>query len=383
MLRRCAVGVQSSVRALSILTRPSVLRTRPALQLNRRLPVAIQAAQYSGPVVRSPFKDVDIPAGNLSLTDFIFGESTPEDGDKEVLVDGVTGKSMTFSEVEESVHRFGSGLTRRGLRRGDIVSIFMPNSLEFGVAFLGTICAGGISSTVNTLYTANELEYQLKDAKVQMVITAAPLVPVAAEAARRCGLKEIIVEGLDVESEVDGVKLVPFSTIAADSGSVLPKFAVNNRTEVAALPYSSGTTGPPKGVQLSHLNLIANIKQIAADPELVSFRRRPDESILAVLPFFHIYAMVVLLLNGLHQRSRVITLPKFDPELFLSTVQKQKVTQLFVVPPIVIFLSKHPVVQKFDLSSVYSLFSGAAPLGGEIGQEASSKLGVRVVQVRS
>ena len=141
------------------------------------------------------------------------------------------------------------------------------------------------------------------------------------------------------------------------------------------LPYSSGTTGLNKGVMLTHGNLVANVAQVLAAADI-----REDETFIAVLPFFHIYGMQVLMNTGLRAGVTVITMPRFDLEQFLSLHQQHGITRSFVAPPIVVALAKHPMVDNYDLSALRQVFSGAAPLSAELSLEAGARLGCEVVQ---
>jgi 4-coumarate--CoA ligase len=154
-----------------------------------------------------------------------------------------------------------------------------------------------------------------------------------------------------------------------------PEVRVDPATQLAALPYSSGTTGRPKGVRLSHRNLVANIAQVE---DRLGVRR--DDVVIAVLPFFHIYGMTVLLNLSLRRRSTLVTMPRFDLADFLGAIARHRVTFAFIAPPIAVALAKHPAVDDYDLSSLRTVFSGAAPLDGELGQALADRLGVTVLQ---
>jgi acyl-CoA synthetase (AMP-forming)/AMP-acid ligase II len=153
------------------------------------------------------------------------------------------------------------------------------------------------------------------------------------------------------------------------SGARPPSLSMDPATHLAVLPYSSGTTGLPKGVMLTHRNLVANLAQ--CDPIIGVL---PDDRILAVLPFFHIYGMNVLMNGGLHHRAPVITMPKFDLEEFLRITAEHRATFLFIAPPIAVLLAKHPIVDSYDTSSIRIVFSGAAPLDAELGQAVAKRL---------
>jgi len=169
----------------------------------------------------------------------------------------------------------------------------------------------------------------------------------------------------------------PFTDLlqAGDRPPVVP---INPAEDLVALPYSSGTTGLPKGVMLTHRNLVANLCQAEGMQNFECFNEH--DVTIAVLPFFHIYGMVVIMMLGLAGAGTILVVPRFDMLEFLTLVQKYRVTILPLVPPIVLGLVKHPAVAQFDLSSVRLVFSGAAPLGEEMARALSAKLGCPVVQ---
>ena len=154
-----------------------------------------------------------------------------------------------------------------------------------------------------------------------------------------------------------------------------PEVSFDPATHVAVLPYSSGTTGNPKGVALSHRNLVANVAQIAPLQGA-----SPDDVVIAVLPFFHIYGMTVLLNAALHNRSRLVTMPRFDLVEFLENIQNFKVTHAYIAPPVAVALAKHPIVDNYDLSSLTTMMSGAAPLDDELGQAVAKRLNLHMLQ---
>ncbi|MEC7457446.1 MAG: AMP-binding protein, partial [Actinomycetota bacterium] len=198
------------------------------------------------------------------------------------------------------------------------------------------------------------------------LVTVGMFAEVAKEAITGTEISEVIT--------IDGVA----GTTALDSivGDPIQQSPVNPVDDVVVLPYSSGTTGLPKGVMLTHHNLVANICQ--CDHAIVY---QPDgEVALAFLPFFHIYGMQVLMNGLLANGVTVVTLPRFDLDQALSLVQEHRITRFFAVPPVVLALAKHPAVDSYDLSSLVQVFSGAAPLGAEIAMEAEKRIGCEVVQ---
>jgi len=227
--------------------------------------------------------------------------------------------------------------------------------------------AGATVTTVNPTYTANEVHHQLTDSGASLLVTIPMFLDVATAGAEGTGVTDIFVLGDATDAAASVTDLFGEPLAAA--------VEVDSIRDVVALPYSSGTTGLSKGVMLSHHNLIANVAQVLGASGL-------DESdvVIAVLPFFHIYGMQVLMNAGLRAGATIVTMPRFDLEQFLQLHQQHGVTRSFVAPPIVVALAKHPIVDQYDLSDVKQVFSGAAPLSAELAHEAADRLGCEVVQ---
>ena len=315
-------------------------------------------------IFRGPYPDVEIP--EVSLTDFIF-RSIGNLKTKTALVDGPSGRSFTYGEYQDAVRRVAASLAKKGLRKGDVFAIFSPNCLEYAITFHAVAMLGGISTTLNPLYTADEAAFQLKDAGARFLATAPQFHEKALAAAGGLALKELFVFG---EAE----DFTPFDFLLDSDGDV-PAVEISPREDLVALPYSSGTTGLPKGVMLTHYNLVANMRQMDG---LDYFHR--DDMLLCVLPLFHIYGLVVVLNMGLHLGATIVMMPRFDLEQFLSLIQKYRVTLSHIVPPIVLKLANDPLVEKYDLSSLKTIFSGAAPLGAELSLELVQRIGCGIRQ---
>ncbi|HEV2872912.1 MAG TPA: AMP-binding protein, partial [Actinomycetota bacterium] len=241
------------------------------------------------------------------------------------------------------------------------------NVPEYAVAFYGVSAAGGVNTTISPLYTVDELVRQLTDARARFLLTVPPFLPKALEAAGRTGVEEVFVLG-----EAEGA--TPFADLLT-AGDIPPDVEIDPANDLVVLPYSSGTTGVPKGVMLTHRNLVANICQGA--PALLAGE---GERLIAVLPFFHIYGLVVLMAAALSRGSTLVTMPRFDLEEFLRLLQDQRITRAYVAPPIVLALAKHPLVDKYDLSALQSILSGAAPLDAGLERACTERLGCEVIQ---
>jgi 4-coumarate--CoA ligase len=312
----------------------------------------------------SPLPDVEIP--EVPLTSYVL-ERARELGDKPALIDGPTGRTMTYGELADHVASLAGGLRARGFGRGDVLAVMLPNLPEYAVLFHGVASAGGTITTINPTYTAHEVHHQLTDAGASLLVTIPMFLPVAAEGAEGTGVQQIFVLGEATDGAASATELF---------GAPLDEpVAVDPLADVVVLPYSSGTTGLSKGVMLTHHNLVANIAQV-----LAASGADDSDVIMAVLPFFHIYGMQVMMNLGLRAGATIVTMPRFDLEEFLRLHQQYGVTRSFVAPPIVVALAKHPVVDQYDLSDVRQFFSGAAPLSAELAAEASARLGCEVVQ---
>jgi len=319
----------------------------------------------------SPLPDVDIP--DLPLTEYVLAGGAGQP-DKPALIDGASGRVMTYGELEAAIRSLAGGLAAAGFGRGDVLALMAPNGPEYAVVFHGAAMAGGTVTTINPAYTQAEVHHQLADSGARILVTIAPLAGTAARACAGTAVTEVCLLGEAGEAgEADGV--LPVRPLSALAGAPLAAHVPVGPDDVVALPYSSGTTGLAKGVMLTHKNLVANIAQT-----LGAIPSAPDERLMAVLPFFHIYGMQCMMNCGLRAGATVITLPRFDLEQFLRAHQDYQITRSFVAPPIVLALARHPLVDSFDLSHLRLMNSGAAPLKAELAAECSKRLGCEVVQ---
>ena len=312
---------------------------------------------------RSPMPDVEIP--DITITTHVL-RKVAELPDRAALIDGPSERTYTFAQLSEMIHRFAGGLRARGFGKGDVLALMAPNLPEYAIVFHGVAVAGGTVTTVNPTYGAEEVRFQLVDAGATMLVTIGMFAEVARTAIEGTGITEVLT--LDgAEGTGNALEL-----LAADPIEQVP---VDVREDVVVLPYSSGTTGLPKGVMLTHRNLVANALQTEPCIQPVE-----HEVALAFLPFFHIYGMSVLMNLGLSTGATVVTMPRFDLEQALDLIQRHRVTRFYAVPPVVLALAKHPIVDQYDLSSLVQVFSGAAPLGAELAAEAAKRVGCEVVQ---
>jgi 4-coumarate--CoA ligase len=301
-------------------------------------------------IYHTPFADV--PVRDQSITDRVF-EGLVGRPDDVVLIDGPTGRSLTAAAFIDQVKRLAGGLTAAGLGHGKVVALMAPNMPEYCVIFHAVAWAGGTITTLNPTYTATEIRHQLEDSRADVLFTIPDFLATAREGA---GDLDVIAIGTDGYTALLGDPLpaqVPVDIVA----------------HTVVLPYSSGTTGLPKGVMLSHRNLVVNVDQIIAAADF-----RKGEVAAGFLPFFHIYGMTVLMNLHLAGGGAVVSMPRFDLPLFLQISQDHKARRMWIVPPVALALAKHPLVDQYDLSSVEQVFSGAAPMGAELSNAVGKRL---------
>ncbi|MFF2242583.1 AMP-binding protein [Arthrobacter sp. NPDC058130] len=315
----------------------------------------------------SPYPDVDVPS--LSIYDYLFGSLAEEDLDRVAVVDGASGAETTYRTLRGQIDALAGAVAAQGLGVNGVAAILCPNIPAFATVFHGLLRAGATVTTINSLYTADEIANQLTDAGADWLFTVSALLPAAREAAETTGIpasRLVVLDGADGH---------PALADLLAAGAPAPSVSFDPATHVAVLPYSSGTTGRPKGVMLSHRNLVANVEQSRGLLDV-----GPEDRLMALLPFFHIYGLTVLLNLALRQRARLVTMPRFDLPEFLRIIQDHRCSYLFIAPPVAVALAKHPLVAEYDLTSVHTTLSGAAPLDGELGSRLAERLDCRVLQ---
>jgi 4-coumarate--CoA ligase len=258
-----------------------------------------------------------------------------------------------------------------------VLALYTPNSIDMPAIVWGTHFAGGIISPANPAYTVEELAFQLRNSGAKALATQLPLIDNARKAAQRVGLPEdriiLLGDGQDTKSRFRHFAFLGEKADLSRHGRVK---ITNPAKELSFLAYSSGTTGLPKGVMLTHRNLVSNIlMSVAARSSITS-----EDRLLAFLPFYHIYGLTGLLHQSLYRGLTCIVMEKFDLEQFCQLVQQHKITYSYVVPPVILGLSKHPIVDKYDLSSLRMMTSAAAPLTKELVHAAYKRLGIPITQ---
>jgi acyl-CoA synthetase (AMP-forming)/AMP-acid ligase II len=311
-------------------------------------------------IFHSPWYSLE-PYPEIALTDLL-QPSAERFRDKPAFI-SVDGEAHTFGHIWETCRRLGRHLQDQGVEKGDRVAILSANATEYFLAFYGTLFAGGVVTTLNPLYKEREVLHQLEDCGASAVFAMQPLLPVVQQ------VREHLPQLKHVFAIEDAWRM------AAEAPADLKPVNINPREDLAALPYSSGTTGGPKGVMLTHFNLVANVRQTNHTGLASAY-----SVFLDFLPFYHIYGMIVLMACGFAGGVTQVVLPRFDPALCLDLIQKHKITNLFVVPPALLALAHFPEVEKYDTSSLNMIMSGAAPLPQETARAASSRLNTTVLQ---
>ena len=309
-------------------------------------------------IYRSPFPDVAIP--EVAYSDYIFAD-TARWSDAPAFIDGPSGRTLSFAQVHGGARRVAASLAQRGFAKGDRFAIFCPNLPEYAVAFHGVALAGGVVTTASPLLTADELAAQLNDTAARFLLTVPPFLEVARQAAARSKVEELFVLG-----EADGA--TPFAGLL-QTDAAPPAVAIDPKQDLLVLPYSSGTSGRSKGVMLTHYNAVAALAQ--CDPWWQG-ELRPGDRTLAVLPFFHIYGLQLLMNLGFRRGVCCVTMPRFDLEQYLRLIEQHRVKSLSTVPPMVLALARHPLVDRYDLTSVRWIGCGAAPLGADLARRPPS-----------
>jgi len=308
------------------------------------------------------------------------------------------GKDITYKELYESSLKFANYLVKIGIEKGDRVAIMLPNCPQSVIAYYGVLYAGGIVVQTNPLYTEREVEYQLKDAGAKVIITLDILYPRIMKVWKNTDLENIIITGIKdflpfpknllypfVQKKEYGFKVTVehsgsnhlFSEIMKIGELNLIKFTSNYEEDIALLQYTGGTTGFPKGVMLTHKNLVANVQMCGA---WMSECIPGKEVIMGVLPFFHVYGMTTVLLLAVMRGDKMVLMPKFEATEVLKMIQKHKTTLFPGAPTLYIGLLNHPEINKYDLSSIKACISGSAPLPVEVQERFEKVTGGKLVE---
>ncbi|XP_065186682.1 probable 4-coumarate--CoA ligase 3 isoform X1 [Sycon ciliatum] len=344
--------------------------------------------------VRSPFPDVDIPSGSISAAHYVLDGGKRHARSSDIaLVDCLDRVALTYGDLRDMHEAFRCSLVGRGIQRGDVALFYLHNCPEFAVCLYGCLSAGVRVSPCNHAYGVDELAYQIQRTQPKLIVTFQDGLETVSQALCKASLHgaEVVLADLAPEGSPSAHCTSTPPTPLADFLNDGQKYSSPDRVhdcmrDTAILPFSSGTTGAPKPIALSHHNLIANICQQTDTPGRDIFNHhgyhgdnRPEATV-GVMPFFHIYGLTVTLGSALLHGGKVVTMAKFQPDLFLQSCAKHRVSQLHFVPPLTLFMAQDSRVSNYDLSSVKSIFCGAAPMGEELARQASQRLNGAVVR---
>jgi acyl-CoA synthetase (AMP-forming)/AMP-acid ligase II len=296
----------------------------------------------------SPYAPVEV--GGTTLHEMVL-EAAARFGDRPALVDGPSGTTVGYRLLAERVRGVAAGLAARGFRPGDVLALWAPNLPQWAGVALGTMAAGGTVTGANPGCTERELTAQLADAGASVLVTVPPLLPAARAAAAAAGVRELVVLG-----GAGAAPATPILDLLAGGGRP-PDVRLDPDGAVGLLPYSSGTTGLPKGVRLTHANLVTSVRQVSA-----GLRIGERDTLLAVAPFSHIMGFLVTLAVPLCAGATVVTMPRFDPARFLELVGRHRVSVLVGAPPMLRALLAHPLAAEADLGSLELVVCGGAAL---------------------
>ncbi|WP_416464380.1 long-chain-fatty-acid--CoA ligase [Sphingomonas sp. VDB2] len=305
------------------------------------------------------------------------------------------GRHFSYGAMLEQIRRIACGLQGMGVKKGDRVGLYLPNTPHYVAAYYGALMAGAIVVNFSPLYTAAELEHQVADSgtKILFTLSAKALLPTALEVLEHSELETLVVGS--VAEMLSPVKSLLFRWFKASESTPLPHDPrvmrydqlianaggctvpeIDPVNDVALLQYTGGTTGTPKGAMLTHQNLTANARQAQAiDPHA----NEPDR-IIAVLPFFHVFANTCTLNRTVVNGGEMVMLPRFDAAQVLAAVQRVKATSLPGVPTMFQALLDHPAIRNIDFSSLRACISGGAPLALELKQKFEAATGARLIE---
>ncbi|CAF1705257.1 unnamed protein product, partial [Brassica napus] len=315
-------------------------------------------------IFRSKLADIVIP-NHLPLTDYVFQRfSGNGEGDSTAtcLIDSATGRIFTYANVQINSQRVAVGIHRLGIRQRDTVMLLLPNSPEFAFSFLAVAYLGAVTTTANPLYTQAEIARQANASATKMIIT------------KQCYVDKLINLQNDgvlivcVDDENGTVSLadgcVSFAELTQADETELSKPEISP-DDTVAIPYSSGTTGLPKGVMITHKGLVTSIAQ-KVDGENPNLNFTRDDVIICFLPMFNTYAFNALILSAMRTGAAILIVPRFELNLVMELIQRYKVTVVPVAPSVVLAFVKSQETERYDLSSVRMMISGAATLRKEL-----------------
>jgi acyl-CoA synthetase (AMP-forming)/AMP-acid ligase II len=313
-------------------------------------------------IFNSPHSTVTIP--ELSLTDYVFRRAD-ELGNKPALIDGSSGRVYAYGQLREYIRKLATGFALHGVSKGEVFAIYSPNIPEYALAFHAVATVGAATTMVPPLFTREEIIKQLKDSAAKYLLTVPQLMENALGVARAAGIRQLFVVG-----EAEGA--ISFASLMTH-GENPPPVQIDPGEDIAALPYSSGTTGFPKAVMLTHRNLVAMLRLMEATDAFSQ-----DDTMICVVPMYHLYGLHIVVNLGLSEGATIVTIPRYDLGQFLGALERFKVTVAPLVPPLVLAMSRAPQVDEYDLSNLRLIYCGAATLADNIACDCSTRLNCEI-----
>ncbi|BES93939.1 AMP dependent coa ligase [Nesidiocoris tenuis] len=355
---------RSVIRLLSGQSVKQLLQGRAKTRGGKLIFARCLASANQQHIVTSPFGPVDIP--ETTIHEYVL-KNVPEWPDNTALVCGMSGREYSYEALQALSRKIAAGFLKSGLKPGQVVALLLPNLPEHMIALLGALQAGLVVSSINPLYGPDEICHQISNSDAAVVLTFPAKISEAQEAIRQIqgpNKPPLIAIHQPTDTLPDGVRSFMELLMVEDEDEAEVDKVKVKPSDLALLLYSSGTTGLPKGVRLTHRNIVANLVQVD-HPEIRIDRMsksEPADATACVLPFFHIYGLTVGAFTHLTTGAKLVTIPRFEPEMYLKALIQHKVNIAHVVPPLVQFLANHPAVTAKHVSSLQYVINGAAAI---------------------
>lgn len=276
---------------------------------------------------------------------------------------------LTYSELDRLTNKFAHGLNDLGVKKGDRVLLLLPNSPEFVIAYYGILKVGGTVVPINPLNKGNELKHYLNDSEATVIITNKNCHPIVTEIENETGLKTVILTDTEgIEGTVSLKEILTKCPVNSLESALKPK------EDVAVIGYTGGTTGLPKGVMLTHYNLVANAMQNA-----IWFNWDTQDIVVGLLPFYHSWGSCTCINSPIYAGARVILMTHFDAEELLMTIERERATVLYGAASMFIMLANNPMISKYNLSSLRCVKAGAMPIPPEVKERWEQVTGVKMI----
>ncbi|RIB21632.1 hypothetical protein C2G38_1999103, partial [Gigaspora rosea] len=325
-------------------------------------------------IFKSKYPDIKIP--QVGIYQYVTSNPNKIPDDKVIYMDGVTGRSYTFGEFKHESKKFAAGLQDQlEFKRGDVLAIFSPNQVDYPIAVLGTIAAGGKVTTINPKYEVTDLSYQLTDSGASVLIVHPEILEVAIEASINVKIpaSRVLLFG---DKEIKGYK--PYRSVLINDREIEPIYYTPEeaKSTTAYLIYSSGTTGKPKGIEITHTNMTVRLTQTP----IVENNLGPYSIIMGTGGLCHITGMDRIIHTTLIRGAPTIIHSNSSAETICELIQKFKITYIYTDPTIILKLVNDPLAQQYDLSSVDMVLCGAAPLRDKLERKFYEMFKIPILQ---